>query len=129
MIQDSCERASLGVYDDEVSGQSKQDHFDVLSMLRREHDLPVALGNQAESTAHKCAAMLHKFLMRLSVGNRYQNLRKFTSSFFSGCSDVGVEIGIGDLADHRVDRNGDLLLPCSLGLRVAFSLQIKNVVR
>ena len=111
MIADSCERASSGViYDEEASAQSKQDHLDVLSMLRREHDLPVALGNQAESTAHKCAAMLHKFVMRISVGNRYSNLRKFTSSFFSFCSDMGVEIGIGDF---RLDRDSDLkgLLP------------------
>ena len=108
MIEDSCARLSHSC-DDEQSRQSRKDHLDVLSMLRREHDLPVALGHQAESTAHKCAAMLHKFALRISVIDRQQKLRRFTSSFFSFCSDMGVEIGIGDF---RIDHgNLEPLLP------------------
>lgn len=108
MIEESDGRSS-GVLFDEQSLQSKQDHLDIISMLRREHDLPVALGHQAESTAHKCAAMLHKFAMRLDVNERLPRLRAFTSTFFSFCSDMGVEIGVGDF---RID-DGDLepLLP------------------
>ena len=106
MIQDSSARLYS---DDEQSHQSKQDHLDLLNMLRREHDLPVALGHQAESTAHKCAAMLHKFAMRISVIDRRQKLRRFTSSFFSFCSDMSVEIDIGDF---KIDQgNLESLLP------------------
>lgn len=95
MVEDSCACISDGL-DREQSQQSKQDHLDVLSMVRREHDLPVALGHHAESTAHKCAAMLHKFAMRISMNDRREKLRRFTLSFFSFCSDMGVEIGIGE---------------------------------
>jgi hypothetical protein len=40
--------------------------------------------------------MLHKFAMRISMNDRREKLRRFTLSFFSFCSDMGVEIGIGE---------------------------------
>lgn len=94
MIDESALRKAEGHV--EQSSQSQRDHLDRLQMLRREHDIPAALGNRAESVGHKCAAMLHKFALRVPVDGRKDMLEKFTSSYFSFCADLGVEIGIGE---------------------------------
>ncbi|CAK9088174.1 unnamed protein product, partial [Durusdinium trenchii] len=94
MIDESALRKAEGHV--EQSSQSQRDHLDRLQMLRREHDIPAALGNRAESVGHKCAAMLPKFALRVPVDGRKDMLEKFTSSYFSFCADLGVEIGIGE---------------------------------
>ena len=77
--------------------QSRKDHALLLAHLRLEHDIPVALGHSAESVAHKCAALLHKWALR--VGSR-EALREFTSTFFSMCSDMGTELGVSQFRIH-----------------------------
>ena len=69
----------------EQSERSKEDHGIVLAALQHIHDIPVALGSSAESTANKCAAMLHQWAVLM--GDR-RKLPEYTESVFSFCSDM-----------------------------------------
>ncbi|CAE7788549.1 unnamed protein product [Symbiodinium sp. CCMP2592] len=79
------------------SEQSRSDHAFLLANVRSEHDMPVALGSGAEGTAHKCAGMLHKWALLVGHSDR---LQEHCDSFFSFCSDMGAELGVGHF---RVD--------------------------
>ena len=92
MIHDCRHRSQSDHDEGEQSAQSRADHAVVYSCVQQEHDLPVVLGSGAEGTAHKCAAMLHKWVVLLGDSNR---LPMHLNSFFSFCSDMGAELGIG----------------------------------
>ena len=83
MITDCRQRTA--VPDDvlEQSEQSISDHELIAQHVRQLHDVPVALGNAAASTGHKCAAMLHKWGLIVKERGR---LRSYTSSVFSFCA-------------------------------------------
>ncbi|CAE7555177.1 unnamed protein product [Symbiodinium sp. KB8] len=87
-----CQRRSCD-YDPELqSEQSRADHKTVHSHVQQQHELPVVLGSGAETTGHKCAAMLHKWTVLVGHSDKLQD---HLGSFFSFCSDMGVELGIG----------------------------------
>ena len=107
MIQDAEDRL-LGTW----TGQSEQsiaDHQFVRCSLRKEDDIPVALGNSASSAAHKVAGMLHKYALRCSSEVALQN---YLSSVFSFCSDMGTELHISSFRVQTLDQ----LLPSWLRL-------------
>ena len=91
MIADCRQRTAVPDDVFEQSEQSISDHELIAQHVRQLHDVPVALGNAAACTGHKCAAMLHKW--GLIVKER-ERLRSYTSSVFSFCSDMGTELGI-----------------------------------
>ena len=76
---------------EEQSPQSVADHQLVRKHLRKEDDIPIALGNAATSATHKVAGMLHKYSLRCESE---ESLAKYLSSFFSFCSDMGTEMNI-----------------------------------
>ena len=92
-----CQRRSLQKSlgreeQEEESEQSCRDHATVHAFVVQEHDVPVVLGSGAESIANKCAAMLHKWSVFLGDSTC---LPEHLKSFFSFCSDMGAELGIG----------------------------------
>ena len=92
----------LGCVEVAESAQSVTGHDTVLRNLTKEHDLPAALGHGAEDTAHKCAALLHKWALR--VGQR-ENSRS-TPLPFSFCSDMGVELGVAKFRYDNLAQSG-----------------------
>ena len=107
MMQDAEDRLS-GVW----TGQSEQsiaDHHFVRCNLRKEDDIPVALGNSASSAAHKVAGMLHKYALRCSSEVALKN---YLGSVFSFCSDMGTELHISSFRVQKLDQ----LLPSWLRL-------------
>eukprot|EP00435_Cladocopium_sp_Y103_P050303 s381_g15.t1 len=130
MMQDAENRLS-GAWT-EQSEQSIADHHFVRCNLRKEDDIPVALGNSASSAAHKVAGMLHKYALRCSSEVA---LRKYLGSVFSFCSDMGTEMHISSFRVQKLDqllpswlRLGDLMedvqycVPDSLSLESDVSL-------
>ena len=98
MIAEGERRAQNSDHEVELpSEQSRSDHAFLLANVRSEHDMPVALGSGAEGTAHKCAGMLHKWALLVGHSDR---LQEHCDSFFSFCSDMGAELGVGHF---RVD--------------------------
>lgn len=103
MILDCQNRAALkGKW--EQDDVSVKDHNQLCMRLRKEHHIPVAMGNAAESTGNKCAALLHKWCLCV---RQISTLQKYRDSFMSFCSDMGTELGIGEF---RVD-NVESLMP------------------
>ena len=96
MILDCHKRTELKDFweQDDVS---MADHKVLCMGLRKEHHIPVAMGNAAESTGNKCAALLHKWALCV---RSMSALGKYRDSFMSFCSDMGTELGIGEF---RVD--------------------------
>eukprot|EP00435_Cladocopium_sp_Y103_P050317 s774_g15.t1 len=103
MIRDCQSRAAVGGKWEQDDGSVK-DHKQLCMCLRKEHHIPVAMGNAAESTGNKCAALLHKWCLCVQ---RLSTLQKYRDSFMSFCSDMGTELGIGEF---RVD-NVESLMP------------------
>ena len=89
---------------EQQSDQSIADHVLVRQHLRKEDDIPTALGNSAATAAHKVAGMLHKYSLRCENESA---LAAYLSSFFSFCSDMGTEINI---SGFRI-QNLEALLP------------------
>ena len=87
-----CLRRSSDYDPEQQSEQSRADHTTVHAHVQQEHELPVVLGSGAETTGHKCAAMLHKWAVLVGHSDK---LPDYLGSFFSFCSDMGVELGIG----------------------------------
>lgn len=104
-LTEECKTRALEPEKYEQSESSRANHAQLAKLLRRQHDIPVALGQGAEDLANKCSAMAHKWAMLL--GDRAK-LRPFAQSFFSYTSDMGTELGI---ADFRVGSMTDLLPP------------------
>ena len=71
MIADCRQRTAVPDDVFEQSEQSISDHELIVQHVRQLHDVPVALGNAAASTGHKCAVMLHKWGLIVRERERY----------------------------------------------------------
>ena len=71
---------------EQQSDQSIADHVLVRQHLRKEDDIPTALGNSAATAAHKVAGMLHKYSLRCENESA---LAAYLSSFFHSAATWG----------------------------------------